>query len=451
MSSGDRVAAAMEALGVAPRRPTSGSLVRAMLGNATMTLALQAFSLGIGFITTIVLAHVLGATGYGRYAYSMAWASLLATPAILGFDRFLVRSIAVYEVDGEHGLARGLLGRTSTLVLAAGSGIAAAGCAVALGVIGEPLRLTFCLAMLTVPLTALTLVRQGAMQAIGRVVTGQLPEFLIRPLLALAAIGILYAAGSLSSSSAMAANVAAVGVAFAAGALMLWRALPAALRAARPSYRTRAWMRASLPMMLFAAVWFGNRYVATLVVGTIDGARSAGIYAAVDKGAELIVLVLVAANLPLAPVIARLYAKDDRIGLQHAVERVAQATLLASAPIALALALFPRFYLGLFGASFKTGATALTVLAGAQLVNSVCGPTGNALIMTGHERDAAAGIGVGLFANVLLSVLLVPPLGITGGAIASGSSLVMWNVILLVRVRKVLSINVTAVRRLAIR
>jgi O-antigen/teichoic acid export membrane protein len=428
-----------------PPEPPS-SVVRPMLMRASVTVVLQGFSLLTGFATTIVLAHLLGGVGYGRYAYALAWAGLLTTPAILGLDRFLVRSMAVYEVESRWEFVKGLVKRTNELVLGASTTIAAIGCLIAVFALHGPLRWTFCVGMLLIPPTALTLLRQGAMQAIGRVVSGQLPEFLIRPVLVLGGVLALDLAGhsALTSTTAMAVNVGAVAVAFAVGAVMLSRALPGTLKSVRPKYETRAWMSASLPMMWFAAVWFSNKYVATLVVGTIDGPRAAGVYSAVEKGAELIVLVLVAANMPLAPVIARMYANKDKAGLQHAIERVSQATLLASAPIGAAFAIFPGIYLGVFGGSFRSGATALTILAIAQVVNAAAGPAGNVLIMTGYERAAVGGVAVGLLANLVLGVLLVPPLGVTGGAIASGSSLILWNGILVLRARKCVEVNVTA-------
>jgi O-antigen/teichoic acid export membrane protein len=187
-----------------------------------------------------------------------------------------------------------------------------------------------------------------------------------------------------------------------------------------------------------------------LVVGTIDGSRAAGVYSVVEKGAELIVLVLVAANMPLAPVIARLHARSDRTGLQHATERVAQASLAVSLPVAAAFAVFPDTYLGLFGASFHAGSLALRILAVAQLVNAAAGPAGNVLIMTGHEHAAVRGVGAGLIVNLVLGIVLVPPFGVTGAAIASASSLVVWNMVLLVLARRRMSVNVTALRWLRV-
>jgi O-antigen/teichoic acid export membrane protein len=424
--------------------------IRRILVSASGTLLLQGFALLVGFATSVLLARLLGGSDYGIYVYALAWGSLLALPAILGLDRFLVRGIAVYEVEQKWRLMKGLLRRTNQLVLLSSMVTAGVGCLVAILLLSESLRWPFCIAMLFVPITTLTLVRQGAMQAIGRVVTGQLPEYLIRPVVTLVGIGVIELVGrdSLTATTALGANVGGVAVAFVVGAVLLRRALPGVLRSVRPEYATREWMRAALPMMLIAGVWLMNNYVATLVVGTLDGPRAAGVYSVVEKGGELIVLVLVAANMPLAPVIARMHARKDRDGLQHATERVAQAALVVSLPVAAAFAIFPGVYLDMFGSSFHTGVTALRILALAQLVNAAAGPAGNVLIMTGHEHAAVRGIGAGLITNLVLGVVLVPRLGVTGAAIASASSLVVWNTVLLVLARRRVGVNVTAFRGL---
>ena len=71
-------------------------------------------------------------------------------------------------------------------------------------------------------------------------------------------------------------------------------------------------------------------------------------------------------------------------------------------------------------------------------------------MMTGHERAAVGGIALGLFANLVLGIILVPPLGITGGAIGFASSLVLWNFGLVVLARRRVGVNVTAFRSLAV-
>src|SRR5258708_8555215 len=85
------------------------AVIRQTLVNASGVVVLQAASVIMGFGLAILLARLLGGAGYGRYAYALAWASLLTTPALLGLDRFLVRGMAVYEVDGDWRLMKGLV------------------------------------------------------------------------------------------------------------------------------------------------------------------------------------------------------------------------------------------------------------------------------------------------------------------------------------------------------
>jgi len=195
-------------------------------------LGLQGFALLAGFATSVLLARLLGGEDYGRYVYALAWGTVLALPAVLGFDRFVVRGIAVYEVSRRWSLMKGLLRRTNQLVLLSGTATAGVGCAVAILFLSRSLRWPFCVAMLFIPFTTLTLIRQGAMQAIGRVVAGQMSEYLIRPVITLGGIGVLEVLGgnSLTATSALAANVAGVAVAFAIGTGLLKRALPAVLK-----------------------------------------------------------------------------------------------------------------------------------------------------------------------------------------------------------------------------
>lgn len=69
---------------------------------------------------------------------------------------------------------------------------------------------------------------------------------------------------------------------------------------------------------------------------------------------------------------------------------------------------------------------------------------GNILNMTGHERDAALGLALGAFINIVLNAVLVPVWDIEGAALATGMSLVVWNVFLVTRVRRRLSLDSTA-------
>jgi O-antigen/teichoic acid export membrane protein len=422
-----------------------------MLRSASSTAILQVTSTGLGFLTAVLLAHLLGPNGYGRYTFTLAWAAVLTIPALLGMDRFLVRGIAGYDVAQRWSSMKGLLRRANEIVLLTSFTIAGIGCAVGLVTLSSSLVAPFCVAMLLVPIGALTLLRQGAMQAIGRVTVGQLPEYLIWPIVTVAGIGVLALIGpaALTATTAMAANVGGMAVAFVVGAVLLARALPPQLRLARPAYNTLEWTRASVRIMLVNGVWMTNRYVGLLVLGTLDTTRATAIYGVVEKGAALILLVHFAVNMPLAPAIARLHAQHDRRALEHAIEQMARTATLVSLPICVAFAAFPDLYLGIFGPSFQEGATALAILAFAQLINAATGPAGNVLIMTGNEGAAVGATAAGLLVNLVIAVALVPSLGMTGSAIAFACSLTCWNVALVVAARRRVGVNATVFRSLS--
>ncbi len=428
-------------------RDRTGRGVRGLLSSAGGTATLQAFSNGIGFAVSVLLARALGRDGFGVYTLALAWAGLLAIPGIVGFDRFLVRGMAVYHVRRQWPEMKGLLRKTNEIVLVASLTVGALATIVAALLLSSSERVPFAIAMLLVPLTNLTLIRQSAMQALGRVVPGQVPEYLIRPLLIIAGVGglRLLHPRSLNATAAVSINIAAVGVAFVIGALWLHRVLPRSVRAAQAVYQTRDWISAGLPMMLIGGIWTANNYAAILIVGALRGPRAAAVFAVVDKGAALIALVLFASNMSLAPVIARLHATGDRAALERVTVRMARAGLAASIPVAALFALFPMTYLHLFGHGFGTGASALTILALGQLVNAAAGPAGNVLMMTGHERVAIRGLLTGLIANLLLGLILVPPLGVTGAAIGATASLILWNLILIILARDRVGINASAI------
>jgi O-antigen/teichoic acid export membrane protein len=423
-----------------------------MLRSAFGTAVLQGVSAALGFATAIVLAHQLGKDSYGRYTFALAWAAFLTIPALVGMEQFLIRGIARYEIRRQWGLMKGLLFRTNQIVILTSTTIAAVGCAVAVLWLSPTLVAPFCVAMLVVPVTALTLLRQGAMQAIGRVVAGQFPEYLIGPALILVALGalIVVGEGALSATTALAAYVAGMAVAFVVGAMLLRRSLPKVLKTVAPEYATREWLHSASRIMLINGVWMTNRYVGILVLGTLDSPSATGVYSVVEKGAALIVMVHFAVNMPLAPTIARLHAKADLPALERATEHMARVATVVSLPICAAFAIFPGVYLGIFGSSFGAGSTAMIILAVAQLVNAATGPASNVLIMTGHEQPAVRVTAAGLIVNLVIAIALVPVLGITGSAIAFGSSLVFWNVALVILARQLVGINATAFRSLAI-
>lgn len=418
-----------------------------LLRGATGSLVLKIASAGLLFVGAVVLARILGPRGYGTYVYAISIAGLLYIPASLGLPQLAIREVSVYDTRSDFGRMRGLL-RWSNAAVAALSVAAAAGAAAVAGAALEgDRRLAVLVALGSVPLVALGLLRSGVLRGLRRVIVAQVPEALLRPggLVVLAVAAWLWLGDDFGPSWAAGAHVAASAVALAVGTVLVLRALPRACRGADPVYTPRPWLAAGLPMLAVGAMQVVNQRLDVVMVGSIAGSEEAGVYAVASRGAELVTFVLAAGNMALQPVFASLHAEGARERLQRVVTLAARAMLALSVPVAVVLVVWGepliRF---VFGAEFAPGATALAILAGAQLVNVAAGPVGTMLMMTAYERTTAVGVGVGTAVNVTLNAVLIPVWGIEGAAVATGTSLLVWNAILVWRSLRTLRVDPTA-------
>ena len=282
--------------------------------SAAATFCLKVVATLLSFISSVLLARMLRANGYGIYAYAWAWISFLSIPAVLGLDRLLVREIAVYRHQSAWGLLRGLLHWANSIVLYVSTGLALlAGCiawALAGHTDSQMLR-AFLVALPALPLTTLTRLRQAAMQGFHHIVAGQLPEALVQPAFFITLIigAYLLLGAGLTASWVVGMSVAATAASFLIGAGLLRKILRQSVAESPRAYQTRVWVRSLWPLLVISGVSIVNAQVSILLLGALKGAEMAGVYVVAARGAELIAFAFTAVNLALAPMIANLWAK----------------------------------------------------------------------------------------------------------------------------------------------
>jgi O-antigen/teichoic acid export membrane protein len=126
------------------------------------------------------------------------------------------------------------------------------------------------------------------------------------------------------------------------------------------------------------------------------------------------------------------------------VHHAAKLTFAVTAVVAIGVAVAGYWVLGLFGKGFPESAyLPLIIILGGQCISAAAGPVGFLMTMTRYEREASWFLGVSALLNVLLSVALIPVLGLIGAAIASAVSTIAWNLSALVFVRTRLDVNPT--------
>jgi O-antigen/teichoic acid export membrane protein len=428
-----------------------------LVATAGGTLVLFVSMKVLNLIASILLARTLGAKGYGVYASALALLLLLYIPAGLGLPTLLVRLLASYRVREEWGLSRGLLLLSGRSVFLLSALLALSGATV-VGLLGERLpweqSRTIWWAMALLPVMALNDLRSAALRGLHHVVAGQLPDNVIIHglFVVLLVLWNFVFPGSLPALT----PVVAMGLyfvsgltAFGIGASILFRRLPPQIRLATARYDTRGWLRSALPLLLISGMGIINARIDVVMVASMGSTHSAGLYQASASGAELVALWLIVMNLVMQPTISRLHVRGEEERLQRIITTAARTALGLSLLSALFFALFATPILRLvYGTEFEAAALSLMILCAAHVINTAAGPADQILNMTGHERDTAVCVSVSAVTNIILNALFIPLYDIEGAAVATGLSLAVWRILLVLFVRRRLGLDPTAAGRL---
>lgn len=399
---------------------------------SVLSFGLRIASTGLAFVTSFLLARLLKLENFGVYTSVTEWLTFLAIPTALGMDRLMVREISVFRAQGAWGKVHGFLRWGNLAVFTTSLVVAVLGAVLVSFVVDhEGLRLSFYLALASLPLLTLTSLRQAAMRGFNHIVGGQWPELILRPLLIIALSLLAWRLlPSFTAPWAVAAASTATLLAFLVGAYLLARVLRREAQPAEPQLEPGAWFRATLPFIVISGMYVVNAKTSALLLLALAGPTQVGLYTPASRGADLIALVLLAVNTAIAPTLARLFAERKTKQLEHTVARSTRMITLVSLPLALALILFGHWYLQIFGSEFTVATTALAILSVGQLINAATGTVGTLLNMTGNERDVARSVGFSALLNVALNVLLIPRMGLTGAALATALGTLSWNVLL---------------------
>lgn len=452
----DAVAAQRSGLRFLPaflHQQLGSELDRSFAASSLGALSIRVAGTAILLLLQVLLTRILGPEHFGDYIYVLSWANLLAAFGACGMDTASLRFVAAYEGTGQMALLRGFLRRSLGVVLLASLVLAGALAGIVFllsGQLSQGLRSTFFVACLLLPVVAVLLLLASLLRGFKQVVLAMAPQFVLRPLLLSLIVLVLHfaLAQHLTAVTVMCLDLAvALGLA-ATMFYLLHRRQSATLRRGERRYDTRLWMAAGLPLLAITGIRMMMSKVDILMIGLFLGTTAAGIYAIATQLATLISFGLFAVNMIAAPLIAQLHAQDRMEELQRIVRLGARATFTFSLLTGAVLLIFGKPILRLFGSTFVSAYAPLAILILGQIVNSLAGSVGFIMTMTANEREAARVTALTGVLNVLLAATLIPLLGLAGAALATVSAGIVWNVVLVIRVRRRLRINSTAFSRL---
>ena len=201
-------------------------------------------------------------------------------------------------------------------------------------------------------------------------------------------------------------------------------------------YKDKELSSASNHLWVASCMNLSVQWAAILIAGALIPAGELAQLSAAQRTANLAGFVLVVMNMVLSPMYARLW-REGNINRIHYLAKISTwGGILIASPFFVAVMLFPRSIMSMFGADYASASTLLVVMIVGQFVNVLTGPVGVLLNMSGHEKDANK---VMLVVGPLLmasSLYFIDQFGVEGAAISISIGILIQNLAIALMVKK---------------
>lgn len=399
--------------------------------SGAMALSLRVLAAGGLFLSHIVLMRGLGVTGFGEYSLAIAWLQILTGVAKLGLDNTSLRYVSEYVTNSEFGKLRRFI-RDSTFGGLIGSVAVMIGVMVAAiltwSMIGD--RLATCLIVGSVMIPPITIrqIQEARLRGVGRLFESQVGTALWPAILfVLAAVFWLTVPSGFSSLSAVSLHLIALCAVFVL-VVHFQRQIRFHEGAVQPGDACRRqWAGTALAFLTAEILISLKGRVCITLAGMMLDCQSAGLFGAMEKFADASLLASQSLGLVLAPQFASLYAAGRYTEMRRLLRRGQILGLIFTLPIAVGIAVFGDTLFTLLGSSYRAGWNVLLTLLVASSVLSYSAPMAIVLQMTGRERTMLWITAACAVTNIVFSILLMRSHGVLGLGIAQVATSLVWT------------------------
>jgi O-antigen/teichoic acid export membrane protein len=367
----------------------------------------RAFNLALGVVVTAVIARLLGQGGFGEWSSVLVVAQIAAYLSDLGIDQVGVERAAAEPEREAHWIGatvalRALVSIPATLIsvvavilVSEGSEMLVAGVIVSMTILlSGPNTVSALLQLrlrndLNVAVTTVLSVVWGA----GAILVAILGGGLI-------ALAVAFLVAELAATLLQLVLVLRRGEISLLGSRELWRPLA----------------RVGMPLAIAGVLVLSYARIDQLLILEINGAKEAGLYAAVYRILEQLGFFPLTVALTLLPLVSAAHPEDPvrvRRLFQTATDYLAMGSLPA---LGFSLVASTQAITLLFGSDFAAAAPALPILMGAFVLICFGYLSGNMVLVLKQQRRFMLNACAGLVINVGLNLYLLPRYGFLAAA-----------------------------------
>jgi O-antigen/teichoic acid export membrane protein len=418
---------------------TASQATRGQIRGSTLLLAGRGISMAVNFAVQVMIVRYLTQTDYGAFAYALSIVSLGQTIVTFGLDRAITRFIPIYEERGDYGRLFGTLLMVGSTFITLGLGMVLLVFGLqgwlAGTVIEDPHAITLVVIMIVLaPIQALDDLLIGLFAVFGnaraiffrRHVLGPGLRLLIVALLLVTEQGVEFLAGGYVASGVLILAV----YSFVLVRFIGQRGLVEHFDRNQVRVPAKEVLAFTVPLLTSDMLHVLMSTTDALLLGYFHNAAEVGAFRVVLSAAGLNQLIFTSFTLLFTPVAARLFARGDQAGINALYWRTATWMAVFSFPLfLLTFSLAEPITVALYEERYRDSAIFLALLSLGMYFNVALGFNGLTLKVMGRIRYIVTlNIAAGLL-NIMLNLVLIPPLGALGAAIATAITLVAHNVL----------------------
>ena len=187
-------------------------------------------------------------------------------------------------------------------------------------------------------------------------------------------------------------------------------------------------LKAALPISLLGILGVFMLNIDIVMLGFYKGAEEVGFYAASQKIVNLLYVLPSILAASTFPTISRFISKKDGEKTKELMEKSVTTSLLVALPLAVGgVILSGQIIKFIYGAAYAPATSAFILLILTPLLVFPGMFIGNYIFAHNKQKQIAPRVVAGAVGNVVLNILLIPPLGIAGCALATIGAQLLYN------------------------
>lgn len=405
---------------------------------SSLLLVGKFISLGLNTLVQVLIVRYLSQADYGAFAYALSIVAIAQTIATFGLDRAITRFVPIYQEQKDYKKMFGTVFMVFGIMLSLGLAMA-----VLLNAFRTLAAESFFDDQMALALL-LIMIFLAPVQAIDESIIGLFAVFaspkaifirknVLGPLLKLAVVGLLILGGG--NVFILAWGQLAIGTAVVIIYIILLIRLVRSLSFYKEfgwrsmSFPFREVMGFTIPLLSTDVLYMLMNQMDVVMLKYFQGTLDVAALRAIQPTAKMNQTVLASFGLLFTPVAARMFAREDRGGVNDLYWKNAIWIAIVSFPVfVLTFSLAGPITVLLYGERYADSAVYLALLSFGYYFNAALGQNGLTLKVFGKLRysvilNAAAGI-----YNLAINWILIPRYGALGAAIGTTSTLVLHNI-----------------------